>query len=99
MHNAILKFVMTADVIGVHVRGHRRNRLLQQVCGGRLEAADAHAGIDQQIAIPALHVPDIAAEECSDVRFPQQVDFIADSSSLEPTVGNSHAAARFMSKE
>ena len=81
---AIGKFVMAAHVIAVPVRRDRGHRLVEQVLHRLGEPADAHAGIDHQVALAAAHVPDVAAHQRHDMRFPQERDFVVDLPALEP---------------
>lgn len=61
------EFVMAGDVIEMRVAGHRHQRLLGDQGNVAAQADHAPAGIDQQIALPATQVPDVAAVEFLDV--------------------------------
>lgn len=82
------ELVMTTDVVGVPVGRHRGDRTTEQV-GRRLdEARDAHPRVDHEITITTPDVPDVAAHQRHDVRFPQQRDGVVDVRSFEPRVGD-----------
>jgi hypothetical protein len=51
-----------------------------------MEAGDAEAGINQQVAVAAAYVPDIALHEPDCVRLPDARDVIRDPIELEPAL-------------
>src|SRR5476651_945579 len=55
------------------------------------EARNAHAGVDDQIAIATAHMPDIALHDPNHVRFPNARDAISEVLELEPPIGNAQA--------
>ena len=86
VHHDVGEFVMAADVVVVAVRGDCGDRLVEQVGHLLGEAHHAHSGVDDQVAVAALHVPDVAAHERNHVRFPQQRDAVVDGGTIEPAV-------------
>src|SRR5262249_23110904 len=63
------------------------------------QADHAHAGIDQQVAIAAAHMPDVAAVVVLDMRLVDPGDAVADGAALVPGFGcrDLHALARLRS--
>ena len=88
VNQTILELMMPADVIEMRVGRHRQHGLLQQMARRFAQAHHAHAGVDDQIALAAAHMPDIAAHERHDMRLPQQGDIVIDAADLEPAIGD-----------
>ena len=81
---AVVELVEAAGVVVVVVRRHREERVLEQVLGRGAQRRDAEPGVDDQVALPAPEVPDVALLDPVDVRFPQQGDRVVDSAAFEP---------------
>jgi hypothetical protein len=75
-------------VVDVSVGSDRRKRIVEKILRGSPETGDTHAGIDQQVAFPASHMPDVALLDADDVRLPQPGDAIGKALPLEPAVGD-----------
>ena len=82
--------MQTADVVGVTVcrDGDEWAVAIPRRAG---EVADPHAGIDQQIAIAAAHVPDVALPDGVEVGLPEQRDGVVDPLRLEPALSDAHS--------
>jgi len=91
MGEHVVELVMAADVIAVSMGCNRRDGLVEQVIHGFDETGDAHPGVDDQISVTAPDVPDVAAHQLDDVRFPEQRDVVADRAPLEPSTSDRKA--------
>ena len=76
MDDALLELEQAADVVVVGVGGDHRERLVEQPARCLLEAHDAKAAVDQQVAVRTAHVPDVAAEQGIHVGLPNRRDVI-----------------------
>ena len=63
MHGPIGEFVMGADMVEMGVAGDGQNRPPGQDAELPSQADDAHAGIDEEVAVAPVHMPDVAAVE------------------------------------
>ena len=88
MYEHVGELVMAADVIVVAVRRDGGDRLVDEIRQLVGQAHQTHPGVDDQIAIAAADVPDVAAHQRDDVRFPQQGDRIVDRGPIEPVISD-----------
>nr|GFD17637.1 hypothetical protein [Tanacetum cinerariifolium] len=78
VNQALIEFVVTADVVQMHMAGHRTDALAEEVLRRLAQAADAHAGVDHDVLIAPANVPDIAAQPRGDMGFGDQRDGVVD---------------------
>jgi hypothetical protein len=84
------ELVVTTDVVVVSVCGDGHDGPsgeVEQVARGIDDARQAHAGVDEQVAVAPAHVPDVAAHQRHDVRLPEQGHGVVDRRPCEPAVG------------
>ena len=84
VHGSLGELVMGADMIEMGMAGDGQNRSFGQEGDLLPQAYDAHAGIDQQVAVAPAHMPDIAAIERLDVRFPDMGHAVVERARLIP---------------
>src|SRR3990167_6804777 len=73
MHQALAKFMVAGDMVEVAMAGHRQQRFLGEPGQLLTQADQARAGVDQHIALAALHMPHIAAVEGPYIGFVDQL--------------------------
>jgi len=61
-----------APVIGMGVSGNRNEVTPKKVRRRRTQARHTESGVEQQIGVSAVDVPDVATKERMDVRLPQK---------------------------
>ena len=88
MRQAHVELVKAAHVVEMTVRGNGQERPVEQAVHGRAQGTDAQSRIDQEVAIPSAHVPDVAAQKGIGVRLPYQGDAVADLFPREPRIGD-----------
>ena len=84
MHRAVAEFVVAADVVEMGVARDTGDFAPGGERHVRAKAKEAEAGIEQQVAVAASHVPDVAAEEGLDPRFVDQRHAIGEAKGLVP---------------
>lgn len=67
MHRAALEFVVAADMVEMRVARHRDQVALRDERHPFTQRDDAHAAIDQHVAVAPADMPDIAAIEFLDI--------------------------------
>ena len=87
---ALFELVHAAGVIEMVVGRAGQQRLVDQIARRLLEARQAERGVDQQVAVAAAHMPDVAADQRVDVRFVDQRDVVVDPLAMKPLLGNLH---------
>ncbi len=98
MHGAVLELVVAADVVEMGVAGNRQQWPLGNQRHLAAEADMAKSAVEQQIAIAAAHVPDVAAEERLDPRLVDQRHVVGKADRLVPVGwgdGVGHGAGSF----
>ena len=88
MTEALLEFVVAAPVVEMTVGGQAHDGALAQLGDLGAQGAHAHAGVDQEVAVAAADVPDVAADELVDVGLEDEGDVVAQVGDLEPAVGD-----------
>ena len=83
---SIVELMEAPDVVVVHVRGDRDQRTLDEVGDLRTQRRDAEPGIDEEVALPPGHVPDVAAQQRMDVRLGEPRDPVVQTLSDEPSI-------------
>src|ERR1700730_8486766 len=68
--------------------GDGRQRLIEQMPGGIMQARNPHSRIDQQVAVASPDMPDIALHDADHVGLPEPCDAVGQPLVLEPTLGN-----------
>ena len=76
------------DVVQVHMGGHGRHALAEQVARRFVQAAQAQAAVHHQVKVAAADVPDVAAQQGNDVRLGDEGDAVAQGAHLEPLALN-----------
>jgi hypothetical protein len=85
----LVERVQPADVVEVVMGGDGHDRPVVSECLElRAEIADPVARIDDEIALPAAHVPHVRLEERVDVILHEQHDLIGNALDTEPSFGN-----------
>jgi len=88
MHEASVELMMAADVIDMGVGGDGGGWAVQDVAGELAKAGDAHAGVDNEIAVAPAHMPDVAAKQGGNVRLPDVRYAIRERAALEPLLSH-----------
>ena len=84
----IRELVKAADVVIVPVRGDGDDRFTGQISELASHAGKPHPGVHDQVTVPALDVPDVAAHQRDYVRLDQQGRGIVNSRSFEPAISD-----------
>ena len=71
MDAALAELVMAADMVEMGGAGDTNEGTLADQRHMVAQAEMAEASVDEQVAIAAVHMPDIAAHQRHDVRFPK----------------------------
>jgi hypothetical protein len=82
------ELVMAADVVVVPVSGDGDNGLVDQIGELASHAAQSHPGVHDQVTVPPLDVPDVAAHQRDNVRLEYPGHGVIDPCSFEPAAGN-----------
>ena len=90
---ALGEFVMAADMIVMSMAGDGHAWLFGNQRHMLAKRHDAHAAIDQHIAIASAHMPDVAAIEFLDMRLTDIGDVIADAARLDTRPGSRRVIA------
>ena len=80
--------MMAADMIEMAVAGDAEERLLRLQRNMPVEANNAQAGIEQQIALAAAHMPHVAADIRNDMGREDQCNIVTVRAYLEPVFGD-----------
>jgi hypothetical protein len=86
--DALLELEQAADMVIVGVGGDHHERLVEQRTRRLLEAHDAEAAVDQQVAVRAAHVPDVAAEQGIHVGLPDPRNVLVHAGEFEPAAAD-----------
>ena len=84
MRQARLELMQTTDVIEVGVRRDGQRLAGRDFGENRAQRREAESGIDQQIAVAAAYVPDVAADEGIDIRLDDLRDRVVDRADCKP---------------
>jgi glycerol-3-phosphate dehydrogenase len=88
VRDAIAELVQRPHMVEVAVGGDGRQSLIEQFLGRRAQTRNPHAGVDEQIAVPTAHVPDVALLDTDHVGLPDAGDAIGEPLPLEPAIGD-----------
>ena len=88
VHDAVGEFVQRSHMIDVGMGRYRADRLPEEMLSGLVEARDTHPGVNDQVAVAALNVPDVALFDADDVGFPDPRDAVGESLVVEPAMGD-----------
>ena len=86
MAQTTVEFMSTADVVEVAVCGDTFERFFRKAGKFRFERAQTHSGIDQEIAVPPLYMPDVTSQPACDMNFGNQANALAYFSERIPAV-------------
>jgi hypothetical protein len=86
MHYADVEFMQSTDVVVVDMRRGRDYGTLNKVDDCSAQRGNTRTGVDDQIAIAAAHVPDVATQECIDVRLAEPGHAVRQRTPLEPSL-------------
>jgi hypothetical protein len=91
VHESFRELVHAAGVVHVRVGSDRGEGLFEEIAGRACEARESEPRVDQQIAVAAAYVPDIAPQEPVDVRLRKEREIRGDGPTFEPAGGNGQA--------
>ncbi|MDT4854281.1 hypothetical protein FQZ97_885750 [compost metagenome] len=86
MHQALGEFVVAGDMVEMGMAGHRQQGAPGEPGQLLAQADKARTGVDQQVLVAALHVPEVAAVEGPHVGLADQADAVVAVFDFEPLV-------------
>jgi hypothetical protein len=77
-----------ADVIHMSVSCHGAERFAENARGRLAQTGDPQPGVDEQVAVASLNVPDVTLHDPDDVGFPYPGHPIREVLEIKPTRGD-----------
>ena len=82
----VAELVMRADMVEMRVRGDGEHVAFGELGNLLAEAHETRARVDEDVPLPPVHEPDVAAVEGNDVRLVDMLDLVVETSHLVPVL-------------